>query len=101
MGFKDQLGDTPFPAPSKAFDGRTYDADRDFARLGAQLRRVLTVMQSGSWMSLSEIARETGDPEASVSARLRDLKKSKFGGREVESEYVTRGKWRYRLKGAA
>jgi hypothetical protein len=66
------------------YDGETYEPEHDRARLNAQTKRVWTVMQSGSWFSLREIAERTGDPEASVSARLRDLRKEKFGGHTVE-----------------
>lgn len=64
-------------------DGDTYDHHRDHLRLGAQAQRVLDVIGDGQWRTLSEIATATGDPEASVSARLRDLRKPKFGGLDV------------------
>jgi hypothetical protein len=98
---KDLLGDTPYPAPSNSFGGATFDPERDYERLGAQLKRVLTVMQSGDWMTLREIARETGDPETSISSRIRDFRKEKFGAHTIEAEYVRRGLWRYRLRKAA
>lgn len=59
------------------------------------------------WFTLSRISGQTGDPEASVSARLRDHRKPKFGGMDwnliewggwiMESKYVDKGLWKYRL----
>jgi hypothetical protein len=43
-------------------------------------------------MTLQDIARETGDPEASISARLRDLRKPQFGGHTVERIRTGEGK---------
>ena len=79
------------------FDGRTFEPERDTERLAAQLTRVRVVMADGCWRTLEEIAAQTGDPPASVSARLRDLRKAKFGGYRVEREYVERGLFRYRV----
>jgi hypothetical protein len=44
-----------------------------------QLVRVREAMRDGKWRSLAEIAEITGDPEASVSARLRQLRTPKAG----------------------
>lgn len=71
------------PEPVPEFDGATYDHDRDHLRLGAQAQRVVDLMRDGQWRTLSEIATATGDPEASVSARLRDLRKPKFGRHDI------------------
>jgi hypothetical protein len=79
------------------FDGATYIRALDHERLGAQLLRVARVMADGAWHTLRGISGLTGDPEASVSARLRDLRKRKFGGHSVLRERVARGLWRYRL----
>ena len=65
-------------------DGWTYNPALDKARLNAQQVRVLSAVSSGGWLTLREISQLTGDPEASVSARLRDLRKLKFGGHTVE-----------------
>ena len=54
-------------------------------------------MSCGHWYKLHEIATQTNDPEASVSARLRDLRKAKFGGHEIERRYVGDGLWEYRM----
>lgn len=41
-------------------------------------------MADGEWRSLAEIQDITGDPQSSISARLRDLKKEKFGRYKVD-----------------
>lgn len=64
---------------SPEFDGETYNPALDHERLNKQIGRVYSVMESGRWLSLNEICSMTGDPPASVSARLRDLRKPKFG----------------------
>jgi hypothetical protein len=78
------------------FDGETYEHPRDYDRLRAQLGRVRTVMLDHQWHTLADLA-GSGDPQASVSARLRDLRKAKFGGFHIERRYVTAGLWEYRL----
>lgn len=83
------------------FGGITYVPGRDGPRLGAQLLRVLSVMSDGQWYTLRLIAKRTGDPEASISARLRDFRKRQFGRFIVDAEYVKRGLWRYRLRATA
>lgn len=65
-------------------DGETFSARFDLARLNEQTRRVYAVMRDGAWRTLAEIRAATGDPEASVSARLRDLRKVRFGGFNIE-----------------
>ncbi|MDE2426752.1 MAG: hypothetical protein KGO96_12695 [Elusimicrobia bacterium] len=60
------------------FGGATYDAEFDCERLNAQQRRVYELMRDGQFRTLSEISLATGDPQASVSARLRDLRKEPF-----------------------
>lgn len=79
------------------FDGNTYDHERDCARLSKQLLAVINVMKDGRWRTLPELAHATESPEASVSARLRDLRKPRFGGHTVERQYVRKGLFQYRL----
>lgn len=81
-----------------AFDGETFDQALDGPRLNAQLKRVRAVMLDGQWRSLRDIREHTGDPEASISARLRDMRKSKFGGYVVERRRVSGGLFEYRVK---
>jgi hypothetical protein len=54
------------------FDGETYDEALDEDRLKTQLARVRALMWDQRWRTLDDISRATGDPQASVSARLRD-----------------------------
>ena len=86
------------PLPT-LFDGITINDERDNGRLQAQLTevRLLVTSMGRQWWTLGEIARATGYPEASVSARLRDLRKPKFGSYNVERKYVERGIWAYRV----
>ena len=86
------------PLPT-LFDGITINDERDNGRLHAQLTevRLLVTNMGRIWWTLGEIARATGYPEASISARLRDLRKPKFGSYNVERKYVERGIWAYRV----
>ena len=85
------------PAPAADFDGATYEPARDHDRLHAQLSRVFDVLKDRQWHTLGELAGRTGDPEASISARIRDLRKDKFGGHVIDRRYVERGLFEYRL----
>ena len=82
----------------------TYDRTLDGARLRTQLEMVRDVMlafgQLDDWMTLGQIHHMTGYPEASISARLRDLRKTGFGGYEVARRRrgkPERGLWEYRV----
>jgi predicted transcriptional regulator len=82
------------------FDGPDYVPDLDKARLTGQILRVYACMMDGQWRTLDEIAYVTGDPEASVSAQLRHLRKEKFGSHEVRKRRRGEGKrglWEYQL----
>ena len=61
------------------------------------MKRVYTLMQDSEWRTLSEIARYTGDSEASISARLRDLRKPKFGGLTVNRRRRSQGLHEYQV----
>ena len=81
------------------FGGNTYDPRLDAERLAAQLVAVRDLMLDGEWRTLADIERETSAPQASVSARLRDLRKRKFGAFLVSVGRVpgVSGLWRYRV----
>jgi hypothetical protein len=91
--------------PLFAFGGRTFSADLDAKRLGAQLTRVLQAMSDGKWRTLAELQAHIlvtmgkRDPEASISARLRDIRKL-YGEEAMESRRRTEdgvdGLWEYR-----
>jgi len=57
------------------------------------------LISTGDWYTLAEISEATGAPEASVSARLRDFRKPKYGNFVVDKQYDDRmGCWQYRLR---
>ena len=78
-------------------DGKAFEPAKDEIRLNSQARAVWNLMRDGIWRSLSEISRATGAPEASASARIRDLKKMRFGGHTVLRRRRTEGTFEYRL----
>jgi hypothetical protein len=65
------------------FDGITYQHHFDFTRLTGQCERVYNLMTDQQWRTLREIESVTKDPQSSISARLRDLRKAKFGSHAV------------------
>jgi len=79
------------------FDGITYSSDRDGTRLRKQLQAVWSYMRVNDWVTLAEVATVTGYPEASISARLRDFRKARFGRNIVNREYLGQGQWEYQL----
>lgn len=82
-------------------DGDTFDPVRDTVRLNRQATHIFQFLtKEPGWHTLTDIARATGHPEASVSARLRDLRKPRFGGSTVERRLARSddsGLWEYRL----
>lgn len=86
-----QLELTPY------FDGATYQPEHDHERLATQLERVNLLMRDGRWRTLREIATLVSGSEAGVSARLRDLRKSRFGGHIIVRERISGGLWHYKL----
>jgi hypothetical protein len=85
-------------APAPTFDGETI-APEDNPRLSAQLDRVRDLMLDGRWRTLAAVSKALGYPEASVSARIRDMRKAKFGEFVVERKHHSRGLWYYRVAG--
>jgi len=67
------------------------------ARAKSQLELVWQMMCDRQWHTLAEIAEHANCPQASASARLRDLRKPEFGSRCVERQYFERGLFRYRV----
>lgn len=66
--------------------GITYEPMLDGRRLARQAGIVYAYMVSAGWKTLQQIAKDTGFPEASVSARLRDF-------RRIEGHKVLRERW--------
>lgn len=86
--------------PGPDFDGATYQREFDFSRLTGQIRRIYDCMRKGRWLTLEEIASVTGDPPASISAQLRNLRKARFGGHIIEKRARgdrERGLFEYKL----
>lgn len=70
----------------------------DVVRLNRQQARVWAVLRDQEWHTLPELSERCGVPEQSVSARIRDLRKEKYGSHEVERESLGKGLFRYRLR---
>ncbi len=79
------------------FDGATYEPNLDHLRLTGQIRRVYEVMFWHEWVTLPELAQATGDPHASVSAQLRNLRKARYGGHTIERRHLGHGLFAYKL----
>jgi hypothetical protein len=89
------------PPRKPSFDGASFDPAADGARLNRQLRAVFDAMRDGHWHTPEEIATKTGVGWASASARLRDLRKQKFGGFQIDRQRTgdaAKGLFRYRLR---
>lgn len=69
------------------FDGKHYEGKKDKERLTKQINVVHDYISSGSWRTVEEISIATGFPQPSVSAQLRNLRKEKFGGLDVQGRY--------------
>jgi hypothetical protein len=84
-----------------AFAGAFYDPASDNERLFGQLGRVFECMRDSVYRTLGEIAGETGDPQASISAQLRHLRKPWHGSYLVDVQARgerTKGLFEYRLR---
>lgn len=82
------------------FDGADYVPAIDDVRLTGQIRRIFDSMKDARWRTLGEIKAITGDPEASISAQLRHLRKERFGEHTVNrrSRYDrAKGLYEYQL----
>jgi hypothetical protein len=79
------------------FHGKTYDDHRDKDRLKKQSLTVFNLMVDSKWRTLRDIELLTGYPQSSISARLRDFRKTSFGGHAVNREYVSKGLFKYQL----
>jgi len=78
----------------------TVETPETSQRLGGQLARVLQVVRDGKWRTLSDIRDEMHSPVStqSISARLRDFRKLKFGNYLVERRSTgTEGLHEYRV----
>lgn len=84
------------------FDSGVRLEQPDHIRLGAQLVRVLAVMADEQWRTVEQLKADilarfgVKDPEPSISAQLRNARKSKHGGHQVERRRVGAG-YQFRL----
>lgn len=80
------------------FDGETIEP-ADVPRLTGQLELVVRLMKDGRARTIPEVARAVQCSETSASARLRDLRKPRFGSHTVNRERDENrpGVWRYSL----
>jgi len=96
--------DALFNPDSARFNGPDLKPSIDGARLTGQLNRVFQVMSAGHWLTLSQIRTaiiekfEKHDPEASISAQLRNLRKTQFGSHTIDRENKGYGVFAYRLR---
>ncbi len=88
-----------FAYGEQQFCGRTFDDKLDRKRLCAQGKRVLTVMRDGNWRTLGEIEVVTHDPQASISARLRQIRAGGYTVERRRRDDPSRGLHEYRLVG--
>jgi hypothetical protein len=77
------------------FGGVTYSEELDGDGLRAQLAAVKAYVLDCRWHTLGEIEAALGYPQASISARLRDLRKKKFGGYTVLRYRLANGLHQY------
>lgn len=75
---------TPEPHELRCFAGETYEQPNDQKRLTKQYDLVFALMGDGVWRTLREISGVLNIPEASASARLRDMRKEENGSHRVE-----------------
>jgi hypothetical protein len=82
-----------------SIDGNTFNQERDGQRLGRLSEAVYDLMLDGKWRTFQEIQAVTGGSIPSISARLRDFRKARWGRQEVERQAVPNrpGLFRYRL----
>ena len=86
------------------FEGQTYTRANDHSRLTRQLYAIYQIMRDHHWHTLFDLDRETHHQYAltSISARLRDLRKPKWGGYTVLRRRVqSAGTWEYQIPHAS
>ena len=78
--------------------GPSYDEKLDGKRIMKQRDMIKVFMLvTGGWWTLAEISEILHDPEASISAQLRHLRKPQFGSYKVEKRRRTQGTWEYKV----
>ena len=80
------------------FNGPDYVPERDWKRLNTQIANIYDLMRDQNWRSLRTISAATGYPEASISAQLRHLRKTRFGSHTVNKKHLGNGFYHYQLE---
>lgn len=85
-----------------AFDGETYEPEKDQPRLKSQLDAVKHLMRDGRPRTIPAIRSalyRTGirATEQGISARLRDLRKERYGSHNIIRQRVSGGLFSYRI----
>jgi len=73
--------------------------EKDKPRLNTQREDVRRLMLDGEFRTLADIEAATGHPQASISARLRDLRRPEYGGYTVNRIHKAEacGTWYYQV----
>ena len=85
---------------SGPIDESTEIKEHDRKRLYRQRAKVLAYMlPREDWRSLAEINAALGEPEGSISARLRDFRKAEYGSYYVPARrrVAEKGTWEYQV----
>ena len=85
---------------NQRFNGPDYVPVFDQKRLTGQIERIYKLMTDGKWRTLKEIENYTNDPQSSISAQLRHLRKERFGSHNIEKRRKgerTNGLFEYKL----
>lgn len=81
------------------FDGKTYDPMQDGDRLGKQMAAVKSYMLTHDWVTVEELrAAGIHGSETGIAARIRDLRKERFGSYDVDRMRVDGGLYAYRVR---
>lgn len=87
--------------PKTLFDDQPAAARPPRKELTGQILSLYTVLkQSDDWLTILEIQEQTGHPQNSISANLRNLRKAEFHSHNVVGRRRagwSEGSWEYRL----
>ena len=84
------------PVKLVEFDSGIRLTVAEHVALGKQLKRILTYILDCNWHSIDDIAAATGTKITSADAQVRNLRKAKHGGFDVEYKRID-GVAHYRL----
>lgn len=87
------------PVDEPDFDGASYDPTKDQKRLTGQLLRVFEAMRDCQWHDVASLCDLAQVSPLSITARIRDLRKPKFGSYTIERKRGNdKGLFLYRLQ---